>query len=75
VPLSSITERHIAPDRIRITTAGKWALARKPKEPLSYRRDGHRYIVLLGLDRLGFVGRNPDDARDPRWYATDTTMA
>jgi hypothetical protein len=38
---------------------------------LSYRRDGERYIVMLGDDRAGFVRRQDDG----KWNAADTFMA
>ena len=44
---------------MRVTEADKNALAATPlKEPLTYRRDGDRYIVYYGQDRLGFVRRD-----------------
>ena len=58
------------PDRIRITAAGRSALTQQAS--LSYRRDGDRYIVHLGDDRIGFV-RYASNRR--RWNAVDTTMA
>lgn len=44
-------------------------LGEKPQ--LHYRRDGERYIVMLGNDRAGFC-RQQDDGR---WSAADTFMA
>ncbi len=42
-------------------------------------RDGNRYIVLLGRDRIGFVGRyntrTMTGQRVVRWHAVDTTMS
>jgi LmbE family N-acetylglucosaminyl deacetylase len=65
-----VTHGHFEPDHIRITDAGKKALAAAAS--LSYRRDGDRYLVYLGDDRIGFVRYAPDRRR---WNAVDTTMA
>jgi hypothetical protein len=58
------------PDRIRITAAGRSALTQQAS--LSYRRDGDRYLVYSGDDRIGFVRYAPDKRR---WNAVDTTMS
>jgi hypothetical protein len=64
------------PDRVRVTEAGKTALAvTRRKQPLTYRRDGDRYIVYLGEDRLGFVRRDSSATTDRVWNAADTFMA
>jgi hypothetical protein len=56
------------PDRVRVTEAGKKALAgTRLKEPLTYRPVGDRYIVNLGDDRLGFVRRDLHATSDRCW--------
>jgi len=37
---------------------------------ITFRKDGERYIVFLGEDRIGFVRQEGD-----RWNAGDTYMA
>jgi DNA-binding MarR family transcriptional regulator len=64
-------ENSTAPERVRLTAAGQKALTAAAKEPIRYRRDGDRYIVHIGDDRIGFV-RNAPSRR--RWNAVDTTM-
>jgi hypothetical protein len=46
-----------------------------PRSPgIRYQRDGHRYIVWYGEDRIGFVARKRNGAGLP-WNAVDTTMS
>lgn len=67
--------RPVGLDCIRLTDAGKKALAGSAAGPVSYRRDEDRYIVYLGDDRLGFVRRDPTAAGARCWKAVDTWMA
>jgi hypothetical protein len=59
-----------APERVRVTAVGHKALI-TIKEPIRYKRDGDRYIVHIGDDRIGFVRYAPSRRR---WNAVDTTM-
>lgn len=47
-------------------------MAKIGAEPkVAFKRDGERYIVYLGDDRIGFVAQQEDE----RWNAVDTLMA
>lgn len=70
--VATIPENPTAPDRVRVTAAGRNALAATAKEPVRYRRDGDRYIVHFRGDRIGFVRYAPERRR---WNAADTTMS
>jgi hypothetical protein len=55
---------------------GEAEVAKKGRRPsgdkrVIFRRDGERYIVFLGDDRIGFVRR----ADNGTWNYVDTTMA
>ena len=80
----SVTEGAWPAEALAITEAGRAALvkhrtaiAEKKGRPRSdekrviFRRDGDRYIVFLGDDRIGFVRR----ADNGTWNHVDTTMA
>jgi len=71
-------------EALAITEAGRTALAkhraqtvekkgqRRPGDKrVIFRRDGERYVVFLGDDRIGFVRR----ADNGTWNHVDTTMA
>ena len=71
-------------EALAITEAGRTALAKHRTEvaeksrrhrsvdkKVIFRRDGERYIVFLGDDRIGFVRR----ADNGSWNHVDTTMA
>jgi hypothetical protein len=71
-------------EALAITEAGGTALAKHRTEvaeksgrhrsgdkKMIFRRDGERYIVFLGEDRIGFVRR----ADNGSWNHVDTTMA
>src|SRR5207302_8121088 len=51
--------------------AGKKGSHRPGDKRVIFRRDGDRYIVFLGGDRIGFVRR----ADNGNWNHVDTTMA
>ena len=80
----SVTEGAWPAEALAITEAGRAALANHPAEAAEnksqrrsggkrviFRRDGERYIVFLGDDRIGFVRR----ADNGTWNHVDTTMA
>jgi hypothetical protein len=71
-------------EALAITEAGRTALAKRRTEIVEkkgrdrpgdkkviFRRDGERYVVFLGDDRIGFVRR----ADNGTWNHVDTTMA
>ena len=81
---ASVTEGGWPAEALAITEAGRAALAKhhaevaekKGQRPsgdkrVIFRRDGERYIVFLGDDRIGFVRR----ADNGTWNHVDTTMA
>jgi hypothetical protein len=51
--------------------AGEKGQRRFTRQKVVFRRDGERYIVFLGDDRIGFVRR----AYNGTWNHVDTTMA
>ena len=80
----SVTEGAWPAEALAITEAGRTALAKHRAETTEkkgqhrsgdkrviFRRDGERYIVFLGDDRIGFVRR----ADNGTWNYVDTTMA
>ena len=80
----SVTEGEWPAEALAITAAGRTALAKRRIEVAEtkgrhrsgdkrviFRRDGERYIVFLGDDRIGFVQR----ADNGTWNHVDTTMA
>src|SRR6266436_1474812 len=80
----SVTEGAWPAQALAITEAGRTALAKHRAETTEkkgqrrpgdkrviFRRDGERYIVFLGDDRIGFVRR----ADNGTWNHVDTTMA
>ena len=80
----SVTEGAWPAEALAITEAGRTALAkhrakiigkkgshRSGNKRVIFRRDGERYIVFLGDDRIGFVRR----ADKGTWNHVDTTMA
>ena len=80
----SVTEGAWPAEALAITEAGRAALAKHRTEiaektgqrrsgdkKMIFRRDGERYIVFLGDDRIGFVQR----AENGTWNHVDTTMA
>jgi hypothetical protein len=80
----SVTEGAWPAEALAITDAGRAALAKHRTEiaekkgqlrsggkKVIFRRDGERYIVFLGDDRIGFVQR----ADNGTWNHVDTTMA
>jgi hypothetical protein len=80
----SVTEGAWPAEALAITEAGRAALAnhraelgekkgrRRPSDKrVIFRRDGERYIVFLGDERIGFVRR----ADNGTWNHVDTTMA
>src|SRR6266478_7313906 len=79
----SVTEGAWPAEALAITEAGRTALAKHRAETTDkkgqrsgdkrviFRRDGERYIVFLGDDRIGFVRR----ADNGTWNHVDTTMA
>ena len=80
----SVTEGGWPAEALAITEAGRTALAKHRAETTEkkgqrrsgdkrviFRRDGERYIVFLGDDRIGFVRR----ADNGTWNHVDTTMA
>jgi hypothetical protein len=80
----SVTEGAWPAEALAITEAGRTALAnhrgelaekkrrhRPDDKRVVFRRDGERYIVFLGDDRIGFVRR----AGSGSWNHVDTTMA
>ena len=80
----SVTEGAWPAEALAITDAGRTALAKHRSEVAEkkgrqrsgdqrviFRRDGARYIVFLGDDRIGFVRR----ADNGTWNHVDTTMA
>jgi hypothetical protein len=73
VPAPFVTHGRFEPDRVRVTEAGRKALAAAAaKEPISYRRDDDRYIVYLGDERIGLVRRYPEASERP-WKAWTPT--
>jgi hypothetical protein len=80
----SVTDGAWPAEALSITDAGRTALAKRRAEvtgekgqrrsgdkKVIFRRDGERYVVLLGDDRIGFVRR----ADNGTWNHVDTTMA
>ena len=79
----SVTEGAWPAEALAITEAGRAALVKHRTEvakkklhrsgdkKVIFRRDGDRYIVFLGNDRIGFVRR----ADNGTWNHVDTTMA
>ena len=80
----SVTEGAWPAEALAVTEAGRTALAKHRAEiagnkgrgrlgdkRVIFRRDGERYIVFLGDDRIGFVRR----ADNGTWNHVDTTMA
>ena len=80
----SVTDGAWPAEALAITEAGRTALAKHRAEiagkkgqrrsrdkKVVFRRDGERYIVFLGYDRIGFVRR----ADNGTWNHVDTTMA
>jgi len=80
----SVTEGAWPAEALAITEAGRTALAKHRAETTEkkgqrrsgdkrviFRRDGERYIVFFGDDRIGFVRR----ADNGTWNHVDTTMA
>jgi hypothetical protein len=80
----SVTEGAWPAEALAITDAGPTALAKhraevaekkarhRPGEKrVIFRRDGERYIVFLGDDRIGFVQFTDNGS----WNHVDTTMA
>ena len=80
----SVTAGAWPAEALAITEAGRAALAKHRAEAAEkkgrqrsrdkrviFRRDGDRYIVFLGDDRIGFVRR----ADNGTWNHVDTTMA
>ena len=80
----SVTDGTWPAEALAITDAGRTALAKHRAEIAGkkgqrrsrgkkavFRRDGERYIVFLGDDRIGFVRR----ADNGTWNHTDTTIA
>ena len=77
----SVTEGAWPAEALAITEAGRTGLAKHRAEKkgqrrsgdkrVIFRRDGERYIVFLGNDRIGFVRR----ADNGTWNPVDTTMA
>jgi hypothetical protein len=80
----SVTEGAWPAEALAITEAGRAALTEHHAEiaekegrrrlgdkRVIFRRDGERYIVFLGDDRIGFVRR----ADNGTWNHVDTTMA
>src|ERR1700719_4253833 len=80
----TVTEGAWPAEALAITDAGRTALAkyraeiagkkgqrRSDDKRVIFRRDGDRYIVFLGDDRIGFVRR----ADNGTWSHVDTTMA
>jgi hypothetical protein len=80
----SVTEGAWPAEALAITDAGRTALAKHRAEVAEkkarhrpgdkrviFRRDGERYIVFLGDDRIGFVQRTNNGS----WNHVDTTMA
>ncbi len=80
----SVTEGAWPAEALAITEAGRTALAKHRAETTEkkgqhrsgdkrviFRREGERYIVFLGDDRIGFVRR----ADNGTWNHVDTTMA
>jgi hypothetical protein len=55
----------------RAETTEKKGQRRSGDKRVIFRRDGERYIVFLGDDRIGFVRR----ADNGTWNHVDTTMA
>jgi hypothetical protein len=55
----------------REAVAGKKGQRRSSDKKVVFRRDGERYIVFLGDNRIGFVRR----ADNGTWNHVDTTMA
>jgi hypothetical protein len=80
----SVTEGAWPAEALAITEAGRAALTKHRAElaekkaqrrsgdkKVIFRRDGERYVVFLGDDRIGFVRR----ADNGTWNHVDTTMA
>src|ERR1700736_1382041 len=80
----SVTEGAWPAEALAITEAGRTALAnhraevagkksqrRSGGKRVIFRRDGERYIVFLGDERIGFVRRMDNGS----WNHVDTTMA
>ena len=80
----SVTEGAWPAEALAITEAGRAALVKHRAEAAEkkgrrraddkkviFRRDGDRYIVFVGYDRIGFVRR----ADNGTWNHVDTTMA
>ena len=80
----SVTAGAWPAEALAITEAGRTALAKHRTEfvekkgrdrpgdkKVIFRRDGERYVVFLGDDRIGFV-RGADNGT---WNHVDTTMA
>jgi hypothetical protein len=80
----SVTEGAWPAEALAITEAGRTALAKHGAETTEkkgqrrsgdkrviFRRDGERYVVFLGDDRIGFVQRTDNGS----WNHVDTTMA
>jgi hypothetical protein len=80
----SVTAGAWPAEALAITEAGRTALAkhrievaekkwrhRSGDKKVIFRRDGERYVVFLGDDRIGFVRR----ADNGTWNHVDTTMA
>jgi hypothetical protein len=80
----SVTEGAWPAEALAITDAGRTMLAKHRAEVAEkkarhrpgdkrviFRRDGERYIVFLGDDRIGFVQRTNNGS----WNHVDTTMA
>ena len=80
----SVTEYGWPAEALAITEAGRTALAnhrgelaekkgrhRPVDKRVIFRRDGERYVVFLGDDRIGFVQRTDNGS----WNHVDTTMA
>jgi hypothetical protein len=80
----SVTEGAWPAEALTITEAGRAALVkhraeiaekkgrhRSDDQRVIFRRDGERYVVFLGDERIGFVRR----ADNGTWNHVDTTMA
>jgi hypothetical protein len=57
--------------KLRAEIAGKKGQNRSSEKKVLFRREGERYIVFLGDNRIGFVRR----ADNGTWNHVDTTMA
>src|SRR5262249_30398120 len=73
-PAEGLAVTHAGPNALgehRTEVTGEMGQRRSGDKRVIFRRDGERYIVFLGDDRIGFVRR----ADNGTWNHVDTTMA